>query len=184
MFDRFSLPRRWASSFDLDRLGSVVNVVDSSSLVVQHHRRPCRRPSSVWSSEIGTGREMNDGRWSIDRCSHINVMENIPKDFFFRDDGFTTVFVDMRTGMDNSIHVQVEVIEIRNLQNEQVEISPFFDRLQGMNQPDCLWSLGWCSDIARISIDRISVYPCLASVRINLLSDFRDDWYGQCSYLK
>ena len=39
-------------------------------------------------------------------------MKNIPKDLFLRDIGFTVVFVDMGTSMNDAVHIQVEVIKV------------------------------------------------------------------------
>ena len=40
-------------------------------------------------------------------------MENISENLFFTDIRFTIIFVQMWTRMDNAVHIQVEIIEIR-----------------------------------------------------------------------
>ena len=42
-------------------------------------------------------------------------MEDVAKDLLFRDIDLAIVFIDMRTRVDDAIHIQVEIIEIRQL---------------------------------------------------------------------
>ena len=42
-------------------------------------------------------------------------MKDISKDFLLTDIRFTVIFIDMRALMDNSIHIQIEIVKIRYL---------------------------------------------------------------------
>ena len=42
-------------------------------------------------------------------------MEDVSEDLLFSDIGLAIIFIDVRTGMNDSIHVQVEIIKIRDL---------------------------------------------------------------------
>ena len=65
----------------------------------------------------------------------------------------------MWTGVNNSVHIQIEIIEIRYLYRDKNWLVE--ENQSSSISLDYRWSLDRCSDIVPRSIDRILGYPCL-----------------------
>lgn len=60
--------------------------------------------------------------------THIEIMKDVAKDLLFGDIGLAIVFIQMRTGVNDPIHIQVEIIEIRQLDVRRRTENPRVDR--------------------------------------------------------